>query len=149
MGTIIIATTTFGKKMERIVETKSHTVICCLRDVPIQHRVLIASRLSNPVLVQVILIRSEPTKSTTISEKYWLMIWFAGTKLKTALMPMGSRAVTAMSTGREIHHIPIQIMVPNAKALLKPKGYWSKEVMIAQIKGPATREYLLCKESHL
>ena len=64
-------------------------------------------------------------------------------------MPMGSSAVTAMSTGREIHHIPIQIMVPNAKALLKPKGYWSKEVMIAQIKGPATREYLLCKESHL
>ena len=121
MGTIIIATTTLGKKMERMVETKSHTVICCLRDVPMKHRVLMASRLSSPVLVQVRLMRSEPTKSTTISEKYWLMIWLAGTKSKMALMPMGSRAVTAMSTGLVIHHIPIQIIVPSANALLKPK----------------------------
>ena len=84
-------------------------------------RVLMASRLSSPVLVQVRLMRSEPTKSTTISEKYWLIIWLAGTKSKMALMPMGSSAVTAMSTGLVIHHIPIQMIVPSANALLKPK----------------------------
>ena len=70
MGTIIMATTTLGRKMERIVETKSHTVICCFILVPMKHKVLMARRLSNPVLVQVRLIKSEPTKSTTISEKY-------------------------------------------------------------------------------
>jgi hypothetical protein len=64
-------------------------------------------------------------------------------RLKTALMPMGSRAVTAMSTGLEIHQSPIQIIVPIARALLNPKQYCSKKVKSAQIKGPASKEYFL------
>ena len=128
-GTKIITTTTLGKKMESTVDATSHTVICCRMDVPIPHKLLIARRLSRCVFSHTRLIKSLPTRSTTISEKYLLMMPFIGTIPKKALIGMGNSAVTAIFTGRSTHQSPIQQMVAIAAACLK---------LITQAKAPNT-----------
>ena len=111
--------------MEITVAATSHTVICWRMEVPMPQRLLMARRLSKWVFSQTRLIKSLPTKSTTISEKYLLMMPSMGTIPKKALMGMGRRAVTAIFTGRSTHHSPIQQMVAMAAACLKLMS-WDK-----------------------
>ena len=111
--------------MDRNVAATSHTVICWRMEIPIPQRLLIAKRLSRWVFSHTRLIKSLPTKSTTISEKYLLMMPSMGTIPKNALIGMGKRAVTAMFTGRKTHHRPIQQIVAMAAACLKLMS-WDK-----------------------
>ena len=119
-GRRIITTTTFGKKIDSSVEATSQTQICSRIDVPRPQRLFIARRLSRCVFSHTRLIKSLPTSSTTISEKYLLMMPSIGTMPKIAFSGMGSSDVTAIFTGRITHHRPIQKIVAMAAACFKP-----------------------------
>ena len=117
-GNRIITTTTFGRKMDSSVEATSQTHICSRIDVPKPQRLFIAKRLSRCVFSHTRLIRSLPTSSTTISEKYLLIIPSIGTMPKIAFSGIGSNEVTAIFTGRSTHQSPIQKIVAIAAACL-------------------------------
>ena len=139
---MIVQTTTLGRKIDKTVETMSQTAICCFIEVPIQHRVLIANRLSSPVVAQVRHTRSAPNSSTMISEKYWLMICCIGTRSNSALTAIGTKAVTEILTGRSIHHSAIQTAVPSAAACLKPKNHSSRTIVSTKLTGPSSTAIL-------
>ena len=100
------------------MEATSQTKICSRIEVPRPHRLLIASRLSRCVFSHTRLIKSLPTSSTTISEKYLLIIPSIGTMPKIAFSGIGKSEVTAILTGRSTHHSPIQKIVAIAAACL-------------------------------
>src|SRR5574344_10716 len=136
-GNMMVQTTALGRKIERMVEAKSQTRICCFKEGPMRHNVLRDNLLSRPVTVQVKQIKSAPKRSTMISEKYWETTPPMGTRLKKALTTMGSSAVTEICTGVVIHHKPIQTMVLKAAACVKPNKFCPARRMKANAAGPA------------
>ena len=122
--------------MESTAEALSQTRICCFIEGPIKHKVLTESRLSRPVSVQVMQIRSEPNSKIQISEQYWLITWALGIKPKNALMTMGNKEVTEIDTGRKIHHAAIQTANPIATAPEKPKPSCSDRIVSKNNAGP-------------
>ena len=117
-GSRIITTTTLGRKIDSSVEATNQTHICSRIDVPNPQRLFIARRLSRCVFSHTRLIRSLPTSSTTISEKYLLIIPSIGTIPKIAFKGIGNSEVTAIFTGRSTHQRPIQKIVAIAAACL-------------------------------
>ena len=94
IGQKIAATTTFGRKMERTVDARNQTKIWFFIEVPMKQSALTDTRLSRPVVVHVRQMRSDPKSMTAISEKYWLITWEFGIRLKKALTTIGTKAVT-------------------------------------------------------
>ena len=135
-GKRIITTTTLGRKIDNSVEATSQTHICSRIDVPRPQRLFIARRLSRCVFSHTRLIRSLPTSSTTISEKYLLIIPSIGTMPKMAFSGIGSSEVTAIFTGRSTHHRPIQKIVAMATACLNSIIGANTSSTIRKSKGP-------------
>ena len=76
------------------MDARNQTKIWFFMDVPMEQRARTEIRLSRPVVVQVRQIRSDPRRRTAISEKYWLITWAAGIRLKREFTTMGTKAVT-------------------------------------------------------
>ena len=136
MGQNMVATTVLGRKAERTTEAPNQTRICCFIDVPIRQRVRREILLSNPVVVQAIQIRSLPKRRMTISVKYRAITWGLGIILKTAFTAIGRREVTAMWTGRKIHHSAIHTPVAIANAPCVPKTGINKSPVRKNPAGP-------------
>ena len=125
-GQRMAATTTFGRNTDSTTDAPSHAKICCFIEVPIPDSALTATRLSRPVRLHVRQIRSAPSSSTTISEKYWLMTSPFGISVSAAFTAIGSSAVTAIATGRSAHQSAIHTAIPSAPAAAAPKDCAAK-----------------------